>query len=139
MIGESVINLYLKEYAFAFLGDYHILQSYKFSVKIEGFFKFLVFFSGVFSLSLNKRGQKFLFINLGDFNSLRIELSFMLDIFARVFLFTVSLIRLSVFTFRFSYISNQKFFGRFHTLLLVFVISIIVLVLSSNLIFTLVG
>lgn len=139
MIGESVINLYLKEYAFAFLGDYHILQSYKFSVKIEGFFKFLVFFSGVFSLSLNKRGQKFLFINLGDFNSLRIELSFMLDIFARVFLLTVSLIRLSVFTFRFSYISNQKFFGRFHTLLLVFVISIIVLVLSSNLIFTLVG
>lgn len=139
MIGESVINLYLKEYAFAFLGDYHILQNYKFSVKIEGFFKFLVFFSGVFSLSLNKRGQKFLFINLGDFNSLRIELSFMLDIFARVFLFTVSLIRLSVFTFRFSYISNQKFFGRFHTLLLVFVISIIVLVLSSNLIFTLVG
>lgn len=139
MIGESVINLYLKEYAFAFLDDYHILQSYKFSVKIEGFFKFLVFFSGVFSLSLNKRGQKFLFINLGDFNSLRIELSFMLDIFARVFLLTVSLIRLSVFTFRFSYISNQKFFGRFHTLLLVFVISIIVLVLSSNLIFTLVG
>lgn len=139
MIGESVINLDLKEYAFTFLGDYHILQSYKFSVKIEGFFKFLVFFSGVFSLSLNKRGQKFLFINLGDFNSLRIELSFMLDIFARVFLLTVSLIRLSVFTFRFSYISNQKFFGRFHTLLLVFVISIIVLVLSSNLIFTLVG
>lgn len=66
-------------------------------------------------------------------------MSFLLDIFARVFLLTVSLISLSVFTFRFSYISPQKFFGRFHVLLIIFVLSIILLILSSNLIFTLVG
>ena len=89
--------------------------------------------------TINKRGQKFLFLSLGDLNSLSIEISFLLDIFARVFLLTVSLIRLSVFTFRFRYISPQKFFGRFHLLLIIFVLSIILLILSSNLIFTLVG
>lgn len=51
----------------------------------------------------------------------------------------MSIIRLAVFSFRFSYISPQKFFGRFHLLLIVFVFSIILLILSSNLIFTLVG
>lgn len=90
-------------------------------------------------LVLNKRGQKFLFINLGDLNSLSIEISFMVDIFTRVFLLTVSLIRLAVFTFSFSYMSPQKFFGRFHMLLITFVISMIILIVSSNLIFTLVG
>lgn len=90
-------------------------------------------------LTLNKRGQKFLFINLGDLNSLRIEISFMLDIFTRVFLLTVSLISLAVFTFSFRYMRPQKFFGRFHVLLITFVISIILLIISSNLIFTLVG
>lgn len=106
---------------------------------MEALFKFLVLLSAIFLVVINKRGQKFLFITLGNLNSLRMEVSFMLDIFARAFLFAVLLIRLSVFTFRFSYISGQKFFGRFHVLLSLFVFSIILLVLSSNLIFTLVG
>lgn len=89
--------------------------------------------------AINKRGQKFLFLKLGDLNSLSIEVSFLLDIFARVFLLTVSIISLSVFTFRFRYISPQKFFGRFHVLLITFVLSIVLLILSSNLIFILVG
>lgn len=67
------------------------------------------------------------------------EISFILDVFASVFLTTVALIRLAVFTFRFRYISNQKFFTRFHSLLRIFVFSIILLILSSNLIFTLIG
>jgi len=103
------------------------------------FFRILLFIALLFVVSLNKRGQKFLFLNLGDFNSLSIEMSFMLDIFSRVFLFTVSIIRLAVFNFRFRYISSHKFFGRFHVLLMTFVFSMFILVLSSNLIFTLVG
>jgi len=95
--------------------------------------------SSAFGLAVNKSGQKFLFFTLGDLRSLRIEVSFMLDIFARVFIFTVSLISLAVFSFRFRYIAPQKFFGRFHVLLITFVFSIILLILSSNLIFTLVG
>ena len=80
-----------------------------------------------------------MFMNLGDLNSLSIEISFIVDIFTRVFLLTVSLISLAVFTFSFRYISPQKFFGRFHMLLITFVISMIMLIISSNLIFTLVG
>lgn len=91
------------------------------------------------ALSLNKTGQKFLFLNLGDLNSLSIEVSFIVDIFARVFLLTVFLISLAVFSFRFRYISPQKFFGRFHSLLIAFVFSIVLLIISSNLIFILVG
>jgi len=63
----------------------------------------------------------------------------MVDIFARVFLFTVFLISSAVFSFRFSYISPQKFFGRFHALLIAFVFSMVLLVISSNLISILVG
>lgn len=78
-------------------------------------------FSILFLILLNKIGQKFLFLNLGDLNSLSMEISFILDVFARVFLLTVAFIRLAVFTFRFRYISNQKFFARFHRLLRIFV------------------
>jgi len=59
--------------------------------------------------------------------------------YSSIFILVVSIIRLSVFSFRFSYISLQKFFSRFHTLLIVFVGSIILLILSSNLLFTIVG
>jgi len=103
------------------------------------FFGILVFFSFVLGISLNKRGQKFLFLCLGDVSSLSLEVSLILDVFARVFLLTVSLISLAVFSFRFRYIASQKFFGRFHVLLITFVFSIFLLILSSNLIFTLVG
>ena len=116
-----------------------ILHLYKHSSKLRTFFTALALLSVGLVFTINKRGQKFLFLNLGDLNSLSLEVSFLLDIFARVFLFTVSLIRLSVFTFRFRYISPQKFFGRFHLLLITFVLSIILLILSSNLIFILVG
>merc|ERR1739838_1274669 len=105
-----------------------ILYVYKYSLKIGACFSFTLLASFRLVSILNKRGQKFLFMNLGDLNSLSIEISFIVDIFTRVFLLTVSLISLAVFTFSFRYISPQKFFGRFHMLLI-----------SSNLIFTLVG
>jgi len=116
-----------------------ILHLYKHSTKLSTFFTALALISVGLVFTINKRGQKFLFLNLGDLNSLSIEVSFLLDIFARVFVLTVSIISLSVFTFRFRYISPQKFFGRFHVLLITFVLSIILLILSSNLIFILVG
>lgn len=52
---------------------------------------------------------------------------------------TVSLISLSVFTYRFEYIKDQKFFARFHLLLFLFVLSIVFLILSPNLIFSMLG
>merc|ERR1712037_755840 len=101
-----------------------ILYVYKYSLKIGACFSFTLLASFRLVSILNKRGQK---------------ISFIVDIFTRVFLLTVSLISLAVFTFSFRYISPQKFFGRFHMLLITFVISMIMLIISSNLIFTLVG
>jgi NADH:ubiquinone oxidoreductase subunit 5 (subunit L)/multisubunit Na+/H+ antiporter MnhA subunit len=59
--------------------------------------------------------------------------------FSVLFLSTVILISFAVFRFRYSYISANKFFSRFNILLFVFVFSIFLLILSSNLIFTIVG
>lgn len=52
---------------------------------------------------------------------------------------TVTLISLRVFLFRSSYIANDKYYKRFHYLLFSFVISIILLILSPNLIRILLG
>jgi len=99
-----------KDAPFFFYSLILILYIYKHSIKISAFFSILVLTALIFALSLNKTGQKFLFLNLADLNSLSIEVSFMVDIFARVFLFTVFLISSAVFSFRFSYISPQKIF-----------------------------
>lgn len=59
--------------------------------------------------------------------------------FRALFLTTVLLISFAVFRFRYSYISANRFFSRFNILLFVFVFSILLLIISSNLIFTIVG
>jgi len=59
--------------------------------------------------------------------------------FRMLFLLTVVLISFAVFRFRYSYMSANKFFSRFNILLFLFVFSILLLILSSNLIFTIVG
>jgi NADH-ubiquinone oxidoreductase chain 5 len=62
-----------------------------------------------------------------------------LDFFRVVFLTTVILIAARVFVFRASYISGDKYYTRFHYLLLSFVVSIIILILRPNLIRILLG
>lgn len=62
-----------------------------------------------------------------------------LDFFRVVFLTTVILIAARVFVFRASYIRGDKYYTRFHYLLLSFVVSIIILILRPNLIRILLG
>jgi NADH-ubiquinone oxidoreductase chain 5 len=59
--------------------------------------------------------------------------------FSLLFIFCVLIISYAVFNFSYSYILSYKFFSRFHLLLLVFVTSILILIRSSNLFFTIVG
>ena len=61
------------------------------------------------------------------------------DLYSTLFLSSVLLISARVFTFRASYITNDKFYVRFHVLLLVFVISIIILILRPNLVRIILG
>ena len=91
------------------------------------------------SASLFNRQQVFMSIELSRINSLIIEIEFYLDMISIFFITTVIIISFSVFRFMYSYITPYKFFSRFSLLLRVFVLSIILLILSSNLIFTMVG
>jgi len=63
----------------------------------------------------------------------------LMDFYRIVFLFSVILISRSVFTFRNSYMITDKYFNRFHFLLSSFVASMILLILSPNLVRILVG
>ena len=51
----------------------------------------------------------------------------------------VSIISFSIFRFSYSIIAPYKFFSRFTLLLFVFVLSIVILIFSSNLIFVMLG
>lgn len=81
----------------------------------------------------------FLFFRLGKFDLLSIEWAGILDRMSLMFLITVSLIRYSVFNFSFGYIARDASNRRFHILLLTFVISILVLILSNNYIRLIIG
>ena len=61
------------------------------------------------------------------------------DFYRILFFFTVIIISLRVFLFRSSYIATDKYYKRFHFLLLSFVISIILLIFSPNIIRVLLG
>ena len=79
-----------------------------------------------------------------DFELIRLinkSLNFILlfDFFRVIFFITVTLISLRVFLFRRSYIINDKYYKRFHYLLFSFVVSIVLLILSPNLIRILLG
>merc|ERR1719278_1930703 len=62
-----------------------------------------------------------------------------LDIFRVIFVLTVCLISLRVFMFRSIYMKWEKFYKRFHILLLSFVSSIMLLILSPNILRILIG
>ena len=83
--------------------------------------------------------QLLIYLTLGQLNSALLEIRIRFDIFSIVFLNTVVLISFAVFRFRYSYMAANKFFSRFKVLLFVFVFSMLLLIASSNLIFTIVG
>jgi len=68
-----------------------------------------------------------------------VEINLILDVFSALFLLTVTTISFAVFRFSYRYMAHYKFFARFHILLFLFVLSMIILIRSSNLLFTMVG
>lgn len=73
------------------------------------------------------------------FSNMILEISYAFDVESIIFLFTVSLIRYSVFNFRYRYISADKEFNYFHLLLFTFVIRIVILIFSTNIIGMMLG
>lgn len=73
------------------------------------------------------------------FGELEIAGALVFDSASLCFLFTVSVISLAVIVFSKSYILNEKFGARFHLIVVGFVVSIIVLILSPNLLMVLLG
>lgn len=69
----------------------------------------------------------------------RINLSAIIDPVSILFSLTVALISGAVFIFSYEYMAPQKFFIRFHALLFIFVLSILFLIMSPNLIFSILG
>lgn len=91
-------------------------------------------------LNINlKNNQLYLSLLLGHMNSAPVEVGILVDRFRLLFLFTVIIISFAVFRFRYSYIRHYKFYIRFHILLFIFVCSILILIISSNLLFTIIG
>lgn len=68
-----------------------------------------------------------------------VTLIFLWDFYTRVFVLAVSLITAIVFMFRRAYIRGERHFSRFHLILLRFVASIFLLVLSPGLVRLLLG
>ena len=78
-------------------------------------------------------------VELGSVGNLPLELPFIFDLPAVVFAVTVSLIRSAVFIFSSNYILGEKYFTRFHTLVLLFIGSIFMLIFSPSVISVLLG
>lgn len=72
-------------------------------------------------------------------NRIFLEVPIIIDAVRMVFLFRVSTIACAVLVFSKRYIGQENFFLRFHLILLIFVTSIILLILSPNLIRVLLG
>jgi len=89
-----------------------------------------------FPLFLSSVVLDFELIRLGG---LKFNFILLFDFFSVIFLWVVLLISTRVFTFRSSYMRGDKYFKRFHYLLFSFVVSIIILILSPNLIRILLG
>lgn len=64
---------------------------------------------------------------------------FIIDIISAIFVISVRVIRIAVLKFRQSYMSNDKYFIRFHLLIILFVSSMYLLILSPNLVRILLG
>jgi len=80
-----------------------------------------------------------LIIELCKRNSFTLELPLLLDLSRIVFILTVSLIAARVYLFSASYMSNEKFNCRFNCLVAAFICSIILIIISPNIIRVLIG
>lgn len=81
-----------------------------------------------------------LYVNLVIWDGgVSLELPIFLDLYSRLFLITVRLISAAVYMFSVSYIIGERFFSRFHLILLSFVASISLLIVSPNLVSLLLG
>ena len=91
-------------------------------------------------LTLRPKGLAVLVnLELIKISSLSLEFPVLIDKFSLIFLITVGAIAGSIYIFSRGYISEEKFFWRFHLLVLRFVISILLLIMSPNLIRVLLG
>lgn len=70
---------------------------------------------------------------------MKLNILILLDLISLFFLLTVRLITLAVLVFSCSYINNDKFFLRFHLLLITFVLRIYLLILRPNILRLLLG
>ena len=70
---------------------------------------------------------------------LQLELIFLVDIYSLLFIFTLFIITSTILFFRNDYIINEKFYQRFHAILIRFVASILLLILRPNLLSALLG
>ena len=68
-----------------------------------------------------------------------LDIPLILDHLSTIFLASVRLIALAVLLFSKSYIQSEKYFHRFHLILILFVVSMFLLILSPNLITILLG
>jgi len=90
-------------------------------------------------LLANAQSMLFIEIEIWASSSSSSSLAVLLDLYSLMFLFSVSLITLRVFMFRRSYMQASRKFSRFHLLVVLFVTSIFLLILSPNLITLIVG
>ena len=101
------------------------------------FFSLILFFLGF--LFLNLQLEVYLSFNILYFNSVRIEFSIILDWISLVFISFVFFISAIILLYRAEYIYGDKNLNRFVILIVLFVTSIMIVILSSNLVSILLG
>lgn len=68
-----------------------------------------------------------------------IRIIFLLDFYSSIFIVTVGTIAFAVFTFSKSYMATEGHYSRFHLILLTFVASMFILIISPGLVSLLLG
>lgn len=98
----------------------------------------MLLWAGVSLISLF-RGDLFIEWEALSIGGVSVLMVLLIDLISSLFLFSVSLIAISVVFFRGEYISSEKYYGRFLFLVLAFVTRIFLLIASPNLISILLG
>lgn len=78
-------------------------------------------------------------LEIAKLSSSSFEIPILLDSYSLIFLFTVLLIASLIYLYSLGYMEIEKYFLRFHLLVLRFVISIVLLIISPNLVRILLG
>lgn len=99
----------------------------------------MVLFVGLLRILSRVSDRVFIEFSFLHFENWNLSFVILLDIFSSIFIICVRIIRIAVLKFRQSYIINDKYFMRFHVLLILFVSRIYILILSPNLVRILLG